>query len=358
MRKIIHIDMDAFYASVEQRDNPAFRGQPLAVGYSGERGVVAAASYEARKYGVRSAMPSKTALKRCPGLIFTPGRFEVYKEVSGRIRDIFHSYTDLVEPLSLDEAYLDVTENKIAMPSATIIARQIKERIRAETGLTASAGVSVNKFLAKIASDHRKPDGLFVVTGGEAEEFVKTLCIEQFWGVGPATAERMHRLGIHTGADLRRQPLETLTRNFGKMGHVLYDFARGIDTREVEPFHIRKSIGAEETYVHDLDDGRLLAGKLRTLAEEVWRRVSRHEFFGRTVTLKVKYADFTQITRSHTPGGFVTDFEVFWSAARGLLEGVDFREKPIRLMGLSVGGAREMESPEAYQLEFDFPNPV
>jgi DNA polymerase-4 len=356
---VIHIDMDAFFASVEQRDNPDFRGKPLAVGYAGDRGVVAAASYEARRFGVRSAMPSKTALKRCPDLIFTPGRFDVYKQVSNQIQNIFADYTDLIEPLSLDEAYLDVTENKIGMPSATIIAQQIKERIKSETSLTASAGVSINKFLAKIASDYRKPDGLFVVTADQAEDFVKTLRIEQFWGVGAVTAEKMHRLGIHTGADLRRQPLETLTRNFGKMGHALHNFARGIDPRPVEPFHIRKSIGAEETYAHDLDDAPLLTEKLRALADEVWRRVSRHEFFGRTVTLKVKYADFTQITRSQTPtGGFISEFEVFWDAARKLLAGVDFREKPIRLLGLSLGGARDIEAPEAYQLEFDFPNPA
>jgi DNA polymerase-4 len=318
--------------------------------------VVAAASYEARRFGVRSAMPSKTAIKRCPELIFTPGRFEVYKEVSNQIHKIFHDYTDLVEPISLDEAYLDVTTNKIDMPSATIIARQIKERILSETALTASAGVSTNKFLAKIASDYHKPDGLFVVTDARAAEFVATLRIEQFWGVGPATAEKMHRLGIHSGADLRQQPIETLTRNFGKMGHLLFDFARGIDTRPVEPFHIRKSIGAEETYAHDLDNPRLLAEKLRSLANEVWQRVSKHEFSGRTVTLKVKYADFSQITRSRTPGGFVNEFEIFWNAAQELLAGVDFHEKPIRLMGLSMGGAREIETPEAYQLEFDFPN--
>jgi DNA polymerase-4 len=349
--------MDAFFASVEQRDNPEFRGRPLAVGYSGDRGVVAAASYEARRYGVRSAMSSRAALKRCPQLIFTPGRFEIYKEVSGQIRDIFHSYTDLVEPLSLDEAYLDVTENKISMPSATIIAREIKERIRSVTGLTASAGVSVNKFLAKVASDWRKPDGLFVVTDREAEAFVEALRIEQFWGVGPATAERMHRLGIHTGADLRRQSLETLTRNFGKMGHTLWDFARAIDNRPVEPFHIRKSIGAEETYAHDLDDSEVLAVKLRELADEVWRRATRAEFLGRTVTLKVKYADFTIISRSRTPGGFITEFGVFLATAQELLAGVDYSEKPIRLLGLSLGGAREIETSEAYQLEIDFPVP-
>jgi DNA polymerase-4 len=355
VRKIIHIDMDAFYASVEQRDNPEFRGKPLAVGYAGERGVVAAASYEARKFGIRSAMPSKTALKRCPWLIFTPGRFDVYREVSEQIRGIFHEYTDLVEPLSLDEAYLDVTENKIGMPSATIIARQIKQKIRETTHLTASAGVSVNKFLAKVASDYRKPDGLFVITDKEAESFVEGLRIEQFWGVGPVAAEKMHRLGIHTGADLKRHPEEFLVRHFGKFGHELYLFARGVDHRPVEPNYIRKSIGAEETYLHDLDDAVVLTEKLREVADEVWRRVSKHEFFGRTVTLKVKYADFTQITRSKTPGGFVAEFGLFWQTAQELLAAVDYSEKKIRLMGLSVSNAQELDRPELCQLEFDFP---
>jgi DNA polymerase-4 len=346
--------MDAFFASVEQRDNPDFRGKPLAVGYAGERGVVAAASYEARKYGVRSAMPSKTALKRCPWLIFTPARFDVYKEVSGRIHEIFHEYTDLVEPLSIDEAYLDITENKIGMPSGTIIAQQIKQKIRETTGLTASAGVSVNKFLAKIASDYNKPDGLFVITDAEAEAFVEGLKIEQFWGVGPATAEKMHRLHILTGADLKRHPEAFLCSRFGKFGHELYEFARGIDNRRVEPDRVRKSIGAEETYAHDLDDADELAAKLREVADEVWRRVSKHEFFGRTVTLKVKYADFTQITRGKTPGGFVTEFGLFWQTARELLSAVDHSEKKIRLMGLTVSNAQDLDRPEVYQLEFDF----
>jgi len=352
--KIIHIDMDAFYASVEQRDNPEFRGRPLAVGYAGERGVVAAASYEARRFGVRSAMPSRTALKRCPQLIFTPARFEVYKEVSGQIREIFHEYTDLVEPLSLDEAYLDVTENKIGMPSGTIIARQIKQKIREATGLTASAGVSVNKFLAKVASDYRKPDGLFVITDREAEAFVESLKIEQFWGVGPATAEKMHRLHIHTGADLKQYSEDFLTRHFGKFGHELYLFARGVDNRRVVPDRVRKSIGAEETYAHDVDDPAELAARLRDVADEVWRRVSKHEFFGRTVTLKVKFADFSQITRGRTPGGFVTEFGLFWQTARELLGAVELDGRKVRLMGLTMGNAQNLETPEAYQLEFDF----
>jgi DNA polymerase-4 len=316
--------------------------------------VVAAASYEARRYGVRSAMPSKTALKRCPWLIFTPGRFEVYREVSNQIHEIFHEYTDLVEPLSLDEAYLDITENKIGMPSGTIIAREIKQKIKETTGLTASAGVSVNKFLAKIASDYRKPDGLFVITDKEAEAFVEELKIEQFWGVGPATAEKMHRLGIQTGADLKQRDEAFLCAHFGKFGHELYEFARGIDNRRVVPDRVRKSIGAEETYAYDLDDGDELREKLREVADEVWRRVSQHEFFGRTITLKVKYADFEQITRSKTPGGFVTEFGTFWQMAQDLLAAVEYSEKKIRLMGLTVSNAQDLDRPEVYQLEFDF----
>lgn len=354
MRKILHIDMDAFFASVEQRDNPDFRGKPLAVGYGGERGVVAAASYEARRYGIRSAMPSKTALKRCPHLIFTPGRFDVYREVSGRINEIFHRYTDLVEPLSLDEAYLDVTENKIGMPSGTIIARRIKEQIRAETGLTASAGVSVNKFLAKVASGYRKPDGLFVITDKEAEMFVESLPIEQFWGVGPATAKKMHGLRIRTGADLKRHPESFLVRHFGKAGHGYYQFARGIDDRRVEPDRVRKSVGAENTYLHDIDDPSELVERLREIADEVWRRASKRDFFGRTVTLKIKYADFEQITRSRTSTGFVTEFGSFWRTAQELLSQVDRQGKKIRLLGLSVSNAFDMEHPRAYQLSFVF----
>jgi len=346
--------MDAFYASVEQRDNPGFRGRPLAVGHAGERGVVAAASYEARRFGVRSAMPSRTALKRCPQLVFTPARFEVYKEVSGQIHEIFHDYTDLVEPLSLDEAYLDVTENKIGMPSGTIIAQEIRRRIREATGLTASAGVSVNKFLAKVASDYRKPDGLFVITDREAASFVEGLRIEQFWGVGPATADRMHALGIHTGAALKQHSEDFLVRHFGKFGHELYRFARGVDDRPVVPDRVRKSIGAEQTYAHDVDDPAELAARLRDVADEVWRRVSRHEFFGRTVTLKVKYADFTQTTRGKTAAGFVTEFGEFWQMALGLLASVERGGRRVRLVGLTVSGARELERPEAIQLEFDF----
>lgn len=346
--------MDAFYASIEQRDNPSYRGKPLAVGYSGERGVVAAASYEARKYGVRSAISSAKALSLCPQIIFVPARFDIYREVSRRIMDIFHEYTDLVEPLSLDEAYLDVTENHIGMPSATIIAREIKRRIKETTGLTASAGVSVNKFLAKVASDYRKPDGLFVVTGEEAEAFAESLRIEQFWGVGKVTAEKMHRLGIHTGKDLKARSEDELTRLFGKAGHTYYLNARGEDHRRVTPDRIRKSIGAENTFMTDVSDREELARLLNETAEEVWKRTSKRNFYGRTVTLKIKYADFEQITRSRTMMNFITDFSVFRDAGMDLLRGVDTSIKSVRLMGLTVSNIYETERPESYQLEFDF----
>lgn len=354
MRKIIHIDMDAFYASIEQRDNPEYRGKPLAVGYSGERGVVAAASYEARKYGVRSAMASKTAIMRCPHLIFAASRFDVYRAVSKQIMEIFLDYTDLVEPLSLDEAYLDVTVNHKNMPSATIIAREIRQRIKETTGLTASAGVSVNKFLAKIASDYKKPDGLFVITEKEAEQFVERLNIEQFWGVGKVTASKMHRLGIHTGADLKKETEEYLVRHFGKSGHIYYSNARAIDFREVKPERIRKSIGAENTFLTDLSELEGMKAELRKIAEDVWRRIGKRDFYGRTITLKIKYADFELITRSRTMPGFVNDFDLFWDTAKELLQHIDISVKKIRLMGLSISNIYEIEQPKIYQLRFDF----
>ena len=354
MRKVIHMDMDAFYASIEQRDNPAYRGKPLAVGYSSERGVVAAASYEARRYGIHSAMPSKRALKKCPHLIFAPARFDVYHEVSRQIMEIFLDYTELVEPLSLDEAYLDVTVNHRHIPSATLIAREIKKRIKETTGLTASAGVSINKFLAKVASGYKKPDGLFVITEKEAEAFVETLKIEQFWGVGKVTAEKMHRLGIHGGADLKRMSEPFLVRHFGKAGHLFYQNARAIDDRQVNPDRKRKSIGAETTFLTDLNDRAELTVQLREVAEEVWRRVSKREFYGRTTTLKVKYADFEQITRGRTLPGFINEFNGFWQTAQELFDGVDLSEKSVRLIGLTISNAQEIEHPKTYQLELDF----
>lgn len=348
--------MDAFYASIEQRDNPQYRGKPLAVGYSGERGVVAAASYEARKYGVHSAMPSKTAIARCPSLIFVPSRFDVYRSVSRQIMDIFLEYTDFVEPLSLDEAYLDVTVNHKNMPSATIIAREIKQRIKNEIGLTASAGVSYNKFLAKIASDYQKPDGLFVITDKEAENFITTLRIEQFWGVGKVTAEKMHRYGIYTGRDLREVSEKELVRLFGKVGHVYYMNARGIDDRQVIPDRIRKSVGAENTFMYDIGDIEELTLRLRDIADDVWKRIGKRDFYGRTVTLKIKYSDFEQITRSRTVDHFINDYDLFWHTALDLLHGIDVTARKVRLAGLSISNIHEIEKPKVYQLEFDFGN--
>ena len=299
-RKIIHIDMDAFYASVEQRDNPELRGKPVAVGGSRERGVVAAASYEARKFGVHSAMPSVTAKRKCPELIFVRPRFDVYQAVSLRIRDIFAEHTPIIEPLSLDEAYLDVTENLKGIASATQIAEEIRAKIRNETGLTASAGVSYNKFLAKIASDHRKPDGLFVITPKMGPAFVETLPVGKFHGVGPATTAKMHRLGIETGLELRAQTLPFLQQHFGKSGPYYFWIARGIDERPVRADRIRKSVGAENTFSADLFTLEAAHEALQAIVEKVWRYCEGAGIRGRTVTLKVKYADFQQITRSRT----------------------------------------------------------
>ena len=294
-RKIIHIDMDAFFASVEQRDNPQLRGKPVAVGGSRERSVVAAASYEARKFGVRSAMPSVIARRKCPELIFTTPRFDVYREVSLQIRAIFAEYTPIIEPLSLDEAYLDVTENLQGITSATKIAEQIRERIWAETQLTASAGVSYNKFLAKLASDHRKPNGLFVITPAMGAAFIEALKVERFHGVGPATATKMNRLGIFTALDLRAQSLKFLQEHFGKSGSHYYNISRSIDHRPVLANRVRKSIGAENTFPRDLTSLEDMRAELEGLTEKVWRYCDA-TVRGRTVTLKVKYADFQIIT--------------------------------------------------------------
>lgn len=272
-RKIIHVDMDAFFASVEQRDNPELRGQPVAVGGSSQRGVVAAASYEAREFGVRSAMPSVTAARKCPVLVFVPPRFDVYREVSQQIREIFTRYTDLLEPLSLDEAYLDVTLDKQRVGSAIHIAQAIRAAIREETGLTASAGVSYNKFLAKVASDQNKPDGIFVVRPHEGPDFVASLPVRRFYGVGPKTAERMQRLGIHTGSDLRDQPKEFLVEHFGKLAEYLYHAARGVDNRQVRPGRIRKSVGRERTFSEDLSSARELGEALEGVIDSVWERI-------------------------------------------------------------------------------------
>ncbi|MDR1115631.1 MAG: DNA polymerase IV [Tannerella sp.] len=353
MRKIIHIDMDAFYASVEQRDNKELRGKPVAVGYSEARGVVAAASYEARKYGVRSAMPSLTAKNKCPSLIFVSPRFDVYHDVSRQIRAIFYEYTDMVEPLSLDEAFLDVTENRKNNPSATLIAREIKRKIYETTELRASAGVSVNKFLAKIASDYKKPDGLFVILPEEAEQFVEGLKIEQFFGVGKVTARKMYENGIYTGLDLKRHSEQELVRLFGKAGKSFYLNARGIDDREVQAERIIKSISNETTFLKDKDNITLLLVELYHLAKEVMERVEKENFYGRTVTIKVKYADFRIITRSRTLPSRITDFNMFWNTARGIMRQVDLSVQPVRLLGLGVSNAADKPEQKWTQLELD-----
>jgi DNA polymerase-4 len=346
-RKIIHVDMDAFYASVEQRDNPDLRGRPVAVGGARERGVVAAASYEARKFGVRSAMPSLTARRLCPELVFVPPRFEVYREVSRSIRRIFAEYTPIIEPLALDEAYLDVTENLKGIASATRIAEEIRAKIRAETGLTASAGVSYNKFLAKLASDHKKPDGLFVVTPRMGRAFVASLPVERFHGVGPATAARMHRLGIATGLDLEARSLPFLQQHFGKAGAYYYGLARGIDERPVRADRIRKSIGAEVTFAHDLFAYEEARAALLPIVARVWAHCEGARISGRTVTLKVKYADFRQITRRHTGAGLVATREELEGAALALLGPLFPAPEGVRLLGVTLSTLGERRATPA-----------
>jgi len=335
-RKIIHVDMDAFYASVEQRDNPELRGKPVAVGGSRERGVVAAASYEARKFGVRSAMPSVTAKRNCPELIFVKPRFDVYKAVSLQIRAIFAEHTPVIEPLSLDEAYLDVTENLQRIASATEIAEAIRSKIKAETGLTASAGVSYNKFLAKLASDHRKPDGLFVITPRMGPDFVEGLPVGKFHGIGPATTARMNGHGIHTGADLRARSLDFLRQHFGKSGAYYYWISRGVDERPVRADRVRKSIGAENTFFTDLIALGEARDALQPIIEKVWRHCETTSMQGRTVTLKVKYADFRQITRSRTSDARVANQAEFQEISYALLEPVFPVQQGIRLLGIAL----------------------
>jgi DNA polymerase-4 len=347
VRKIIHVDMDAFFASVEQRDDPALRGKPVAVGGSSLRGVVAAASYEARKFGVRSAMPSVTARRLCPDLIFVKHRFDVYKAVSRQIRDIFEDYTPLVEPLSLDEAYLDVTENLKGMASATEIAREIKARIREETGLTASAGVSYNKFLAKLASDYRKPDGLFVIRPEAGPAFVEGLEVGRFHGIGPKTAEKLNRLGIVTGLDLRRQDAAFLQKHFGRAGAYYYSIARGIDHRSVKPHRQRKSVGSETTFFTDIVDHPALAEAVKPQAESVWRHCERVGVSGRTVTLKIKYADFQIITRSRSGSGCVADYAELERISLGLVADLMPLPKPVRLAGVTLSNLEPRAAVEA-----------
>jgi DNA polymerase-4 len=336
VRKVIHIDMDAFFASVEQRDNPALRGKPVAVGGCAQRGVVAAASYEARQFGVRSAMPSVSAARHCPALIFVPPRFEVYRQVSQQIRRIFARHSDLIEPLSLDEAYIDVTTDKQQLGSAIRVARMIRSAIREETGLTASAGVSYNKFLAKIASDQNKPDGMFVIRPEEGEQFVAALPVRRFFGVGPKTAESMRRLGIETGADLRHRELDFLQRHFGKLAQYLYHAARGIDNRPVRADRIRKSVGRERTFGQDLYCPEELQAALFDIVEDLWGRIEKQAVVGCTVILKLKYADFRQITRRKSLDHPVSGREQFATIARDLLAGQLPVTLGVRLLGVTL----------------------
>ena len=346
-RKIIHVDMDAFFASVEQRDNPELRGKPVAVGGSSGRGVVAAASYEARKFGVKSAMPSVTAKRLCPDLIFVKSRFDAYREASDQIRAIFRHHTDLVEPLSLDEAYLDVTDNKLGLPSATQVAELIRQEIRAKTRLTASAGVSYNKFLAKLASDQNKPDGMCVIRPGEGAAFVQTLPIRRFHGVGPRGEEKMARLGIATGADLAAKDHAWLRQHFGSFGDYLYRAARGIDDRPVRSNRIRKSVGGERTFSADRHEAEELRTTLAEIVDIVWERIERAQAQGRTVTLKLKYNDFQLVTRARSFTRNIADKAEFAKVAGEILEDMLPLPKPIRLMGLTLSNLDRADPQQA-----------
>ena len=348
VRKIIHIDMDAFFASVEQRDDPRLRGRPVAVGHGGARGVVAAASYEARVFGVRSAMPSITALARCPDLIFTPPRFEVYREVSRQIHAIFALYAEAIEPLSLDEAYLDVTDNRRALPSAAATAEAIRAQILAETGLTASAGISYNKLLAKLASDHRKPNGQFVITPQSGPAFVETLPVERFHGVGPVTARRMRELGILTGGDLRGWSPDALRQHFGKAGGWYYAIARAEDHRPVSSWRKRKSSGSETTFATDRSHPAEIEAGVLEMAADVWAWCERARAFGRTVTVKVKYADFRIVTRSRTHSGLVDERRLLDALSLELVRTLLPVRLGVRLVGVTVSGfPDEKASPRA-----------
>ncbi len=355
IRKIIHIDMDAFFASVEQHDRPELRGKPIAIGYDGKRGVVATASYEARPYGVHSAQPISTAKRLCPHLIIVKGRHDRYKEVSRQVHKIFNEYTDIIEPLSLDEAFLDVTHNKKGITLAVDIAREIKQRIKEVTGLTASAGISYNKLLAKIASDWRKPDGLCTIHPDRALEFINNLKIEKFWGVGPKTAERMRKMGISTGADLRNVPLDQLLKAFGKSGPMFYDFARGIDHRPVIVERVRKSVGCEQTFLDDISRNSSVIIELYHVVLELIERIAHDEFEGRTLTLKVKYGDFKQITRSITGNHPLTTKDDILPLAKQLLSQIDYNNQhPIRLLGLTVSNPTNDNPQQSIQLEINW----
>lgn len=355
-RKIIHVDMDAFYASVEQLDNPELRGKAIAVGGGETRGVVSAASYEARKFGVRSAISGYLAKKRCPHLIFVKPRFERYTEISRKIREVFHEFTDLVEPLSLDEAYLDVTVNKKGNPSATLIASEIRQRILEETGLTASAGISINKFIAKVASDYNKPNGQKTVNPHEVMQFLEDLPIGKFYGVGKVTTERMYQLGIFTGKDLKEKTEEYLTQHFGKSGAYYYYVVRGIHNSEVKPHRIVKSVGTEHTFNENLVSEVFMLEKLERIADELERRLKKKKIAGKTVTLKIKYSDFTVQTRSKTMPYFISDKGLIMETIRELL----YQERPkdsVRLLGISLNNLNNEAGEKktvAVQLKFDF----
>ena len=349
MNKIIHVDMDQFFAAVEQRDHPELKGKPIAVGHDAERGVVSTASYEARRFGVHSAQSIQVAKRLCPQLIIVEPHFQKYKEVSAQLHEIFHDYTDLIEPISLDEAFLDVTENKKSIELGVDIAREIKQRILETTGLTASAGVSYCKFLAKIASDWRKPDGLTVIHPDKALDFISQLKIEKIWGVGQKTAEKMHRMGIFTGLDLRNTSLSRLTQEFGKMGQVFYDFSRGIDNRPVISEWERKSVSCEQTFESDINENAAVTIHLYHTVLELVRRIEKNDFEGRTLTLKVKFArereqtqqydkyqDFHQITRSFTVDHVLRTKDEILPLAKQLMQQVKFHSHPIRLLGLGV----------------------
>lgn len=349
IRKIIHIDMDAFYASVEQRDFPQYRGKPLVVGGPPEsRGVVATASYEARKFGVRSAMTSRKAQQLCPHAIFVRPRFDAYKEASQKIRAIFSRYTDLIEPLSLDEAYLDVTTDKLGIGSAITIAENIKQAIKDELNLTASAGVSVNKFAAKIASDMNKPDGLTFIGPSKLEKFMEKLPVEKFFGVGKVTAEKMKRQGLHTGADLKKQTEQRLTQLFGKMGKFFFNIVRGIDHREVQAHQEIKSISAEDTFSYDLDKGEELNDWLEAIAKSAYKRLQHYQIYGRTVTIKIKFEDFKQITRSQSSPLALNELDQILNLVKGLLAQTDFEGKKVRLLGVSFSNFAELKIRERY----------
>jgi DNA polymerase-4 len=353
-RKIIHIDMDAFYASVEQHDFPELKGKPIAVGGSEVRGVVSAASYEARKFGVRSAMSGVQAARLCPTLIFVRPRFDRYKEVSKQIREIFLDYTDLVEPLSLDEAYLDVTENKKGNPSASLLAQEIRNRIFEKTGLTASAGISINKFVAKIASDYHKPNGQKTVSPAEVERFVEQLDVKKFYGIGKVTAEKMYQLGIYTGKDLKSKTLDYLEQHFGNSGQSYYNLSRGISYSQVKPNRTIKSIGAERTFNENLSSEIYMESRLENIANELDRRIKKYKIAAKTITLKIKYSDFTQQTRSKTLAYFIADQSLIYDVAKELLYQEKLKDS-VRLLGISMSNLNTNQKKQVVvQLKFEF----